>query len=155
MVTPVAAPTSTRILAVDERGALLEGAAIFTRSGGAWIVRGSTDRNGALDLELIRTGAIELVGRASGFTPVQASCAPPHPERLTLVFTPADRICVVVRTSGGAPPSAPVRVMVFSRKTTLEELVGRVERLTDSDPSLLLTVTDADGAFCIDGVNAG
>ncbi len=151
----VAAPTSTVILAVDERGAIVDGARIFTRSGGAWIERGRTDRTGALDLELTGTGAIELVGRASGFTPVRANCAPPHPERLTLVFRPADRICGVVRTSGGAPPSAPVRVMVFSRQTTLEELVGRVERLTDSDPSLLLTVTDADGAFCIDGVNAG
>jgi len=155
VVVPVEAATSTRILALDERGAVIEGAVIYARAGGKWSERGRTDRMGELELDLVRTLEIDFVGRASGFTPVRASSQPPHPGRLELVFTPGDRICGVVRTSRGVPPSAPVRVIVFSRESALEALIPRVTRLTEGDPSFLLAVTDSDGAFCIEGVNAG
>lgn len=151
---PVLVSASLQVVALDDHGTALEGAAIYARCGGIWRDCGRTDRAGELRIEISEAPEVELVGRAGGYTPSRATLAIPCPERVPLVFMQGERICGVVRTSRGMPPSIPVRLVAFSSEVETQNIVRRVGSLAEGDPSLLAAVTDADGAFCIDGVTA-
>ena len=153
-IGPVSVSASLQVVALDDHGAALEGATIYARHGGIWRDCGRTDRAGELRFESGEAPEIELVGRAVGYTPSRATFALPYPERLPLVFTQGERICGVVRTSRGMPPSNPVRLVAFSSEVETPSIVRRVAFLAEGDPSLLVAVTDEDGTFCIDGVTA-
>lgn len=150
-----ASVATSRVLAVDTSGAPLEGARVFTNGERGWTLRGSTDASGVLALDFAPDATVQVAGRADGFTPTRATSTPPHTDEVRLVFEPGERICGVVRTHAGAAPRAPVRLLAFSRERPIETLVQRSEHLIAGDPTLLLAQSDADGAFCIDGVTPG
>lgn len=142
---------STRIEVREAGGAALVGASIFTKDLGGWIERGQTDNAGVVELGFEPDSTVEIVARAQGFVPGRDCSEPPHAAERTLVLEPGDRICGVALTSTGAPPRKPVRVLAFSRERELDGLAQNVDRLSENDPSLLLTTTDESGAFCLDG----
>jgi hypothetical protein len=146
---------TSRVLAVDSSGAPLEGARVFTNGERGWTLRGLTESSGILALDIVADSTVQVAGRADGLAPARSTSTPPHTAEVRLVFEPGERICGVVRTHAGAAPRTPVRLLAFSRERPIETLVQRSEHLIAGDPTLLLAQSDADGAFCIDGVTPG
>ena len=145
----------SRVLAEDTLGTRLEGVRVFTHGELGWTLRGLTDGAGVLALDIESDSTVKVAGRADGCTPARSTSTPPHSAEVRLVFEPGDRICGVVRTHTGVAPGLPVRLMAFSREQPRATLIQRSEYLTAADPTLLLAQSDADGAFCIDGVTRG
>lgn len=134
-------------------------AQLFARDSERWFELGVTDSDGLWSGET-RDGIRSIAARHTDFQPGQLELADVDASvDVTLILAPGGVLCGTVRTTDGGIPIAGLRVLAHARGMSLSSEFGdqgqleRLERsLADGDPSALLASVDAEGSFCLSGL---